>query len=120
MAGGFFCFHFENDWHEKLLRILADSPWSLGDKVVSLMPWKEDFHPHSEKISTALVWLRFEALPQEYWHEQILQSLTNCFGKFLKIDEFTLKKQKARFARICADVYLSKPLKAGAKIGDSG
>lgn len=120
MAGGFFCFRFQDDYHEDFLRVLADGPWSLGGRVISLMPWREDFHPLTEKISTAPVWLRFEALPQEYWHTPILESLANCFGKFLKIDDFTLRNEKARFARVCVEVDLSKPLKAGARIGPAG
>lgn len=120
MAGGFFCFRFSDDFSDDYLRVLADGPWSLGGRVISLMPWREDFHPLTEKIVSAPVWLRFEALPQEYWHEQILESLANCFGKFLKIDEFTLRNEKARFARVCVEVDLSKPLKVGARIGPPG
>lgn len=66
-----------------------------------------------EDVTCAPVWLRFEALPHEYWQEDILLDLAKCFGTPLLIDKFTLNMEKGKFARVCVELDLTKPLKSG-------
>lgn len=60
-----------------------------------------------EEITTAPVWIRLEALPQEYWDPDILREIAKCFGKPLQFDQFTEKMEKGKFARICVEVDLA-------------
>lgn len=42
--------------------------------------------------------------------------IASRLGRVLKIDEFTKASAKGRFARVCVEVDLAQPLKAGIRI----
>lgn len=51
------------------------------------------------------------------WEEHIITKIAATFGKVLKIYEVTSARIKGRFARVCVEVDLTKPLKPGVRIG---
>lgn len=51
-------------------------------------------------------------LPREYWKDTLLASLLSRVGVFLKADEYTLTRSKGKFARVCLNVDVTKPLRA--------
>ena len=67
-----------------------------------------DFYHYAQRPTTAQVWCRFFNLGWEYWHPQILMSITKGIGSLLKIDRATLDGDFVHFARILIDVDLSK------------
>ena len=69
-----------------------------------------DFYHYAQRPTTAQVWCRFFNLGWEYWHPQILMSITKGIGSLLKIDRATLDGDFVHFARILIDVDLSKNL----------
>ena len=51
-----------------------------------------------------------------FYHKTILIGITKGLGRPIKVDLTTLKFEKARFAIICVEVNLNKPLKGSVLI----
>lgn len=71
------------------------------------------FRAEKAEIYTMPVWVRFPVLPLEYYTERWLRIARNHIGKTIKIDIATLLASHGRFARVCVEVDLKKPLMAG-------
>ncbi|WOK96222.1 hypothetical protein Cni_G04929 [Canna indica] len=111
MALGFFCFKFANK--DYLNKVLAGGSWFLRKQVLMLISWKVNFQPMLEKISSIPVWIQFPGLPLEYIQREILIKIASSIGQPLKIDEITLKDQRAKFAQICVLWDLDKIVPQG-------
>lgn len=70
----------------------------------------------SAKISSLPVWVRVPWLPVEYYDEEWLWSVGNTIGKTIKVDDTTRATVRGRFARICVEIDLEKPLVASYRI----
>lgn len=119
-AGGFFCFRFSGVPDDERLAILSASPWTLGGRLINLVPWKDNFLPLKERIHTAPVWLRLEGLPREYWSDRAIAKLVQSFGRLLKVDDFTSSLDLGKYARVCVELDLSMPLKSGVHVDHAG
>lgn len=54
----------------------------------------------------------------ECWDGETLETIANHLGVLLKIDELTTTLVRSKFARVCIEIDLSKPLSRGFWIGD--
>nr|POF00222.1 hypothetical protein CFP56_37734 [Quercus suber] len=63
------------------------------------------------------VWLRLPNLPIEFYEPTILKKIGNTIGPVLKIDSHTFNGERGRFARICIQTNVEKPLIKTVKIG---
>ncbi|EOA12299.1 hypothetical protein CARUB_v10007980mg [Capsella rubella] len=77
--------------------------------------WSAKFDPLKDDIVTAHVWVRLNNIPVFYYHESILLEIARGLGQLLRVDMTTLQFERARFAWVCVEVNLSKPLK-GTKV----
>lgn len=84
-----------------------------------LRPWIPIFDPYATSITHVDQWVTITRLPQEFWGETKLTSLMSRVGVFLKADEFTLKREKGKFARVCLNVDVTKPLRGTLTINSS-
>ncbi|XP_071905858.1 uncharacterized protein [Coffea arabica] len=73
---------------EDYQKVLEEGPWMFQDNYVTISKWKPDFRPVQEDIKTTLAWVR---LP-------------------VKVDSQTLEVARRKYARICVEVDLKKPL----------
>ena len=78
--------------------------------------WSPEFNPMTDEISTTPVWVRISNVPFTFYHRQILMGMVVGLGKPLRVDGTTLQFERARFARICIEVDLKKPLKGSILI----
>ncbi|XP_050254820.1 uncharacterized protein LOC126700653 [Quercus robur] len=56
------------------------------------------------------VWIRLPELPIEYYELSVLREVGNTIGPVLRIDSNTTTKVRGRYACICVQVDLNKPL----------
>ena len=56
------------------------------------------------------MWIRLNELPSEYYEVEVLLQLGNYIGKVLQIDTHTAAETRGRFARLCVQVDIDKPL----------
>ncbi|KAI8026706.1 hypothetical protein LOK49_LG02G03142 [Camellia lanceoleosa] len=85
-------------------------PWVIMDHYLTVRKWTPDFKTSEAFETTTAVWVRFSELPIEYFHEQVLYVIAKQIGKPLKIDLTTAIATRGRFARVCIEVDLHKPL----------
>ncbi|XP_071932889.1 uncharacterized protein [Coffea arabica] len=55
-------------------------------------------------------WARLPGLPVEHYEEGFLMRIGNALGKALKVDFQTLSAIRGKYARLCVEVGLKKPL----------
>ncbi|XP_039134837.1 uncharacterized protein At4g02000-like [Dioscorea cayenensis subsp. rotundata] len=98
--------------------LLLDGPWSVNGIILQQSPWKPFFEPTFAKLSIAAIWLQLHNLPVEFWDGETLETIANQFGTLLKVDDFTTSFSRSKYARICVEIDLSKPLSRGFWISD--
>jgi hypothetical protein len=101
-------FSHEDDQYAALM----DGPWFIYDHYLTVQEWKPNFNPVSDTIKEVAVWMRISGLPIEYYDSQILRFIGNIVGKTVKVDKNTLTQERGKYARLCVQVDLTKPLLA--------
>ncbi|ONK81627.1 uncharacterized protein A4U43_C01F31250 [Asparagus officinalis] len=61
-------------------------------------------------IDKTLVWIRITGLNMRYYNESLLLAITAAIGRPVKVDRNTLHANRGKFARICVEIDLSKPV----------
>lgn len=54
----------------------------------------------------------------ELWDGESFDTITAHMGNLLKIDDLTISLSRSKFARVCIELDLSKPLCRGFRVGD--
>nr|XP_023901561.1 uncharacterized protein LOC112013401 [Quercus suber] len=102
---------------EDFENVLKKGPWFIGDHFLSLRPWEPNFKPATANVSSIAVWVRLNGLPIEYYHAEALQHIGKALGKVLRVDTFTAAESRGRFARVCIQIDVDKPLITTILIG---
>ncbi|KAI7985130.1 Uncharacterized protein LOK49_LG14G02120 [Camellia lanceoleosa] len=100
-----------------LNKVLNEGPWFVGRNFLAIRHWEPDFQPEKASLSTIVVWIRLHSLPIEYFDNQILRRIGNKLGKVLKVDFYTENRDRGRFARLCIQIDMAKPLIAKLLVG---
>ncbi|XP_058758009.1 uncharacterized protein LOC131631237 [Vicia villosa] len=108
------CFTHEEDKNAAM----ADGPWFIYDHYLTVKEWTPDFHPENDSIVNVAVWIRISGLPVEYYDLKVLQVIGNLVGRTVKVDKNTLQSERGKYARICVEVDISKPLLAMFELKD--
>ncbi|EOA12095.1 hypothetical protein CARUB_v10016517mg, partial [Capsella rubella] len=110
----FFMIRFERE--EEYLAALTGGPWRVFGSHLMVQAWSSDFNPLRDDIVTTPVWVRLSNLPVFFYHQDILLGIASGLGKPIKVDVTTLNFERARFARVCVEINLSKPVKGSVMI----
>ena len=97
--------------------ILKKGPWFIGGHFLSIRPWEPNFHPATANVSSVAVWIRLNELPIEYYNEKALHQIGNSIGNVLRVDTHTATETKGKFARLCVQIDVNKPLITAILIG---
>lgn len=73
--------------------------------------WRLDFDPVKELISIIALWVRICGLPVKFFKEFAVAKIGKIIGDVVKVDQLTLPETRGKFARVCIEVDLSKPLR---------
>ena len=95
---------------EDLDNVLRNGPWFIGDHFLSLRPWEPFFKPSSANVSLIAVWIRLYQLPIELYEVDILRPIGEAIGKVLRIDSHTAMEARGKYARLCVQIDVNKPL----------
>jgi len=101
---------------EEYMNALSGGPWRAFGSYLMVQAWTPEFDPLRDEIVTTPVWVRLAHIPVNFYHKTILMGIAKGLGKPIKVDCTTLKVERARFARICVEVNLNKPLKGTVMI----
>lgn len=105
----FFMIRFELE--EEYLEALTGGPWRAFGSYLMVKAWSPEFDPLKHEIETTPVWVRLSNIPINFYHKAILMGIARGLGKPIKVDLTTLNFERARFARVCVEVNLARPLK---------
>ncbi|XP_026378842.1 uncharacterized protein LOC113273316 [Papaver somniferum] len=104
---GFFIIKLDN---EDDMKLIYEGHWEVENQILSLRYWEKDFRPEFQKNSCAYVWVTFPGLSIDYWKESILMAIGKSFGRPIRIDETTMKKQAGFYASILVEIDLAKTI----------
>ncbi|XP_057442695.1 uncharacterized protein LOC130734343 [Lotus japonicus] len=105
---GYFLIKF--DKKEDKERAISGAPWLIYDHYLAVKPWTPDFVAANSKISTTVVWIRIPGLGFQYYGKNILMMLASAVGTPIKVDMNTTDMQRGKYARICVEIDLNKPV----------
>lgn len=98
-------------------KALSDGPHFYRSNYIHLQRWSPDFDPTEAKITTTMAWIRFPTIALEYYAEAVILEVAKVFGRPIKVDSTTATVSRARFARVCVEVDLEKPLLSKFRLG---
>ncbi|KAH7848965.1 hypothetical protein Vadar_010951 [Vaccinium darrowii] len=107
---GFVVFKF--DMASDRTHVLTAGPWIINDQYITVREWEPRFKPdEAEEIQTA-VWIRFPNFPLEYYYEKNIFRIARRLGRPIRADSTTVETDRGRYARVCVEIDLSKPVKS--------
>ncbi|XP_019257748.1 PREDICTED: uncharacterized protein LOC109235961 [Nicotiana attenuata] len=102
---------------ENMMTTLHGGPEFILNHFLSVRRWEQKFIASSTQLTYSALWMRLPELPSEFYDLEILQRVGSKLGKLLKIDSCTSSTTRGRYAQICIEVPLEKPLKTHVNIG---
>ncbi|CAN1193375.1 hypothetical protein LINPERHAP2_LOCUS42010 [Linum perenne] len=107
MVNSFFLVRFsENDDYQ---RAVFGAPWKIYDYYISVSRWSPAFN-ENEPIKKILTWVRLPKLPIHYFNHLAVNRIGNYIGRTVRMDLATEEGARGRYARLCVEVDLTKPL----------
>lgn len=108
MCDGYYQVVFKNE--EDYKNALYEGPWKVADHHLIMQRWRPLFLMNAHKTRKAAVWIRIPGLPIELYNDIFLRRIGMSIGNYLKTDRLTSIHSRGKFARICVEVDLDKPL----------
>ena len=102
---------------EDLELVHKKGPWFIGEHFLSIRKWEANFKSSEAQVPLVAVWERLYGLPIEYYEAEVLQQVRQALGTMLRVDMHTATEARGRYARICVQVDVSKPLITSVRIG---
>ena len=116
-SGGMDCIDLGYDYYlvkfelvEDVDSILTGGPWFIGQHFLAIKQWEPGFKASTATLSSVVVWIRLPELPMEFYEPNALKKIGRAIGPVLRINYHTANKERGRFARLCIQVNLDKPL----------
>ncbi|KAI9100909.1 hypothetical protein K1719_024033 [Acacia pycnantha] len=104
---GFMVKKLRQIWARKCIN---GGPWLINDAYLNVARWRPEFNPKSAIIESVVAWVRFPDLPAPLFDKKFLLNLGNVIGKAIKLDIHTAQRARGKFARMCVELDLTKPL----------
>ncbi|CAN1853553.1 hypothetical protein LINPERHAP1_LOCUS41063 [Linum perenne] len=89
----------------------------MFDYYITVSCWTPSFN-EEEPIGKILTWVRLPKLPIQFFHQIAVNRIGNYIGRTIRMDLATAEGARARYARICVEVDLTKPLLGKYMIGE--
>ncbi|CAN1184950.1 hypothetical protein LINPERPRIM_LOCUS39252 [Linum perenne] len=89
----------------------------MFDYYITVARWTPEFN-EEEPLRTILTWVRLSKLPIHFFNRTAITRIGNHIGRTVRLDLATSEGARARYARVCVDVDLSKPLLGKYMIGE--
>lgn len=98
--------------------VLTGGPWIIAGQYLTIHKWRPGFVPATEVITRMAIWVRILGVPIEYFNVWAMRMIGSLLGKLLKIDVNTNSQYRGKFARICVEIDVTKPLEAFIQINN--
>lgn len=91
-------------------KVMEGGPWMVFDHYLAVSTWIKDFISLAARIIHTLACIRFSSLSQVFYDESFLLSIASMIGKAIRVDTNTLRAERGKFARVCVELNLSRPM----------
>jgi len=95
-------------------------PWFVNGLNFVLLPWTPFVDPYNTFITRVDQWIRIPRLPWELWELDYLAEVLKRVGHVIKLDNNTLRGLKGKFAHICINLDITKPLPGNLTVSRMG
>ncbi|CAN1185569.1 hypothetical protein LINPERHAP2_LOCUS37626 [Linum perenne] len=107
MSNNFFLVRFSNE--DDYASAAFGGPWKIYDYYIAISQWSPSFN-EEEEIKSILTWVRLPKLPIQYFNSMAVHRIGNAIGRTVRLDLATLEGSRCRYARVCVEIDLTKPL----------
>ncbi|KAK0585714.1 hypothetical protein LWI29_032918 [Acer saccharum] len=98
--------------------VLTEGPWVISNQYLVVQKWRPNFIPGEDAIQKMPVWVRLSKLPMEWIEVELLRNIGGMLGNTIKVDPITESQARGRFARICVEIDITKPLQSSLNVED--
>ncbi|CAN1179210.1 hypothetical protein LINPERHAP2_LOCUS34079 [Linum perenne] len=107
MSNAFYLVRFSDA--EDYQKAAFGGPWKIFDYYITVARWSPEFNEEAP-IQKILTWVRLPKLPIHYFNLIAVERIGNHIGRTVRLDLATSEGARARYARLCVEVDLTKPL----------
>lgn len=90
--------------------VMDGGPWMVFDHYLAVQLWTPEFVAMTATINKTMMWIRFPGLNLYFYDESVMLSLATTVGRPIKVDANTLDVKRGKFARVCVEVDMNKPM----------
>ncbi|XP_021800399.1 uncharacterized protein LOC110744720, partial [Prunus avium] len=90
--------------------VLTGGPWQIAGQYIVTQNWKPGFNAKEERVTHMTAWVRINGLNVEFFRTDVMTKIGNLIGTTVKVDAHTMGQARGKFARLCIELDLSKPL----------
>lgn len=83
---------------------------------LAVMQWRPNSRKQIFNLQKMFIWAQFVDLPMEYFNSNALFKMAKTIDRPIKMDIQTSEATRGRFARVCIEVDVKKPLPPFIKI----
>lgn len=103
LDNGYYCVRFSNK--SDYFHVLTNGPWIIAGHYLTIRRWSPGFRSEEGTVDSVL-----PGMPLEFYDQVVLTSIGNAIGRMEKIDRTKADIFRGKFARLCVEVDLRKPL----------
>lgn len=95
--------------YEDTTKALALNRYKVKNSLFRLFRWTSDFKIGKDSSMVA-VWVKLHDLPLQYYNESSLRRICSALGNVLHICLGTITLTQQRYARVCVELDVAKPM----------
>lgn len=99
-----------------LQKVLEGGPWSFEQSMLVCHKLQENEDPHTVPLLEAEVWIQVYDIPKGCISENVLTSIGNTIGRYVKSDPANFHTMWKEYVRIRVAMNIEKPLKRRMKL----
>ncbi|CAN1136440.1 Uncharacterized protein At4g02000 [Linum perenne] len=107
LSNNFYLVRFANQ--EDYASAAFKGPWKIYDYYISVSQWSPSFDEDAP-IKSILTWVRLPKLPIHYFNKVAVSRIGDSIGKTVRLDLATAEGSRGRYARVCVEIDVTKPL----------
>ena len=82
----------------------------IYDHYLAVKQWTPSFNSSEACFGRTMVWIRLSGLSMMYFEESVIRTIAAAVGKPIKVDLVTRSMERGRYARVCVELDLAKPV----------
>lgn len=90
--------------------VMEGGTWMIFYHYLAVSTWSKEFISLAARVTHTLAWIRFPGLSQVFYGESFLLSVASIIGRAIRVDMNTLRAERGKFARVCVELDLRRPV----------